>query len=259
MKVIVAISIMMIVLASAPGAIAGILADRVEQFPSWGTKLALSRARGDLSYPDWMEGNWQVTSTLIQQVAPLAPEIVTPGFEKNHRYLDQPVQFEVMFERKYSLPGIKSLVPSLLRDQLPVVANRAFNGLEIAKAYLGEDEELEVKVDPNNPNRQLTLLPGQEQLISTVTNRDTEKPQQNQFIATEITQQVFQGPSRIYLNEVETTSIYESIAPDRIDAQQITAIYLSPQDPEYFEAAGRPVALYRYKLELDKKDDLEQN
>jgi len=256
MKVIVAISILMIVLASAPGAIAGILADRIEQFPTWGNKPALSRARGDLYYPDWMEGNWQVTSTLIEQVAPLAPEIVTPGFESNHRYLDEPVQFEVMFEKKYSLPGIKSFIPSLLRDQLPVVANRAFNGLEIAKAYLSQDEELEVKVDPNNPNRQLTILPGQEQLISTVTSRGTEKPNQNKFIATEITQQLFQGTGKIYLNEVETTSVYESITPDRIDAQQITAIYLSPQDPEYFQAAGRPVALYRYKLELLKKPDL---
>ena len=38
----------------------------------------------------------------------------------------------------------------------------------------------------------------------------------------------------------------------KIEAEQITAIYLSPQDPDYFTAAGRPVALYRYELILDK-------
>ena len=31
-------------------------------------------------------------------------------------------------------------------------------------------------------------------------------------------------------------------------ADQITAIYLSPQDPDYFKAKGQPVALYRYQL-----------
>ncbi len=30
----------------------------------------------------------------------------------------------------------------------------------------------------------------------------------------------------------------------------MTAIYLSPQDPNYFKAAGNPVALYRYQLTL---------
>ena len=31
-------------------------------------------------------------------------------------------------------------------------------------------------------------------------------------------------------------------------ADQITAIYLSPQDPDYFKAKDKPVALYRYQL-----------
>ncbi|MEW5859950.1 MAG: DUF6816 family protein, partial [Cyanobacteriota bacterium] len=35
-----------------------------------------------------------------------------------------------------------------------------------------------------------------------------------------------------------------------IEADQVTAIYLSPQDPDYFKAIDRPVALYRYRLQL---------
>jgi hypothetical protein len=52
--------------------------------------------------------------------------------------------------------------------------------------------------------------------------------------------------------------------PDRpaIIAEQVTAIYLSPQDPNYFEAIDpeslfgqpRPVALYRYRLEFRKTE-----
>jgi hypothetical protein len=72
-----------------------------------------------------------------------------------------------------------------------------------------------------------------------------------EFIATEITQQIFNGESQIYLNEVETTTDYRLILPgEKIEADQITAVYLSPQDPDFFVAGGRPVSLYRYGLEL---------
>ena len=58
----------------------------------------------------------------------------------------------------------------------------------------------------------------------------------------------------IYLNEVETTTDYHHIIDEYqgeiIEANQITAIYLSPQDPNYFLVANHPVALYRYQLEL---------
>lgn len=133
--------------------------------------------------------------------------------------------------------------------KLAVVADRAFNGLEIARTYLG-DRVKSVKVAPDNPNRQVTFLEDNKQLISTITGRKSETPAPDKFVATEITQQVFQGKSQIYLNEVETTTAYQLIDPEKIEAEQVTAIYLSPQDPNYFKAANRPVALYRYRIEL---------
>ena len=47
-----------------------------------------------------MASTWQVTSTLIDLAAPLAPEIVTPGFEGNRRQLNQPVSFVVRFVKE---------------------------------------------------------------------------------------------------------------------------------------------------------------
>jgi hypothetical protein len=67
--------------------IAGNLSDRLTNYPRWMTKPVVSFASGDLAYPDWMVGNWTVTSTLIDLTAPLAPQIITPGFESNRRYL----------------------------------------------------------------------------------------------------------------------------------------------------------------------------
>ena len=241
---------MVLLLWSKP-LLAGTLTERLAQFPEWPSKPPVQVAKGDLVYPDWIAGTWDVTSTLVDMVAPLAPEIVTPGFEGNRRYLNQPIRFQVRFVKKLIPNRVRLPVPSIITGSLPVVSDRAFNGLKIAEAYLSKDGAiLSVKVDPNNPNRQITNLPGKRQLVSTVTGRSSETPTANDFVATEVTQQVFQGESQIYLNEVETTTAYQHLDKGKIEADQVTAIYLSPQDPDYFTAAGHPVALYRYQLQL---------
>ena len=81
-------------------------------------------------------------------------------------------------------------------------------------------------------------------------------PQLDRFTATELSQQVFRTSSTIYLNTVETTTSYQLSAnpTHSITATQISAIYLSPQDPDYFRTLGKlgthPVALYKYQLDL---------
>jgi hypothetical protein len=212
---------------------AGALSDRVSTFPDWHTKPPVDRASGDLIYPDWIAGTWRVKSTLIDLVAPLAPKIVTPGFESNRQYVNQPIEFDVRF-----MPNPEK-----------VIADRAFNGLNIARAYLGDRAILSVKVDPNSPNKQITVLRDDRTLTSTITGRAIETPDPEKFITSEVFQQVFRGTSQPYLNEVETTTAYQ-IANGKIAADQITAIYLSPQDPNYFSAGNTPVALYRYRLEF---------
>lgn len=228
------------------------IADRIQQFPQWNKKPTVKLAQGDLEYPDWMVGNWNVKSTLIEKLAPLAPEIISPGFETNDNYVDQEISFQVRFGTEYYSPP--SGLFSKFKPATPtVVADRAFNGKKIAEAYLGEDNVYQVKVDPADPNQQITFLRGERKLISKVTGRGIEKPQANEFITTEVTQQIFRSPERIYLNEVETTSDYHLSGSGKITAEQITAIYLSPQDPDYFIAGDRPVALYLYHLRMNKQ------
>jgi hypothetical protein len=212
---------------------------RLVSFPHWENKPPVRATDRDLEYPDWMAGTWVVTSTLIEQFAPLAPKVVTPGFEENKKYLDRAIEFKVRFD--------KSSDP---QSDLGIVADRAFNGLEIARSYLGDKYVLSVKTDPHNPNKQITSMVGDNKLISIVTGRAKEIPDNRQFIGTEVTQQIFNNPTRIYLNEVETTTEYKLIRPGQVSANQVTAIYLSPQDPDYFTALNSPVALYRYHLEL---------
>lgn len=237
---------------------AGELTNRVAQFPNWNGKPPVQAVKGteDLVYPDWMAGTWKVTSTMVDLVAPLAPNIVTPGFENNRRYLNQPITFLVRFvpiqQNKFALPifQVKSNIQNMKFGS--IVADRAFNSLNIAKETLGDRAVLSVKTDPNNPNRQITILPRDLQLVSIVTSRSSEMPNPDRFISTEITQQFFRDADRVYLNEVETTTDYHlhKTVNGSITADQITAIYLSPKDPNYFNAAGKPVTLYRYKLEF---------
>jgi hypothetical protein len=229
---------------------AGSLSDRIHAFPDWTDKPPTHSADGDLVYPDWMAGTWTMTSTLVEASAPLAPALQTPGFEGNKALLSEPVTCRVRFEPKMtSFTKSYLLQPRLAQET--VVADRAFNGRSLAEAYLGREAVKAVKVDPSNPNRQLTVLRGNRQLESTVIGRVTETPSETEYLTTELFQQVFRGTARPYLNQVETTTAYRLVEDDdSVKADQVTAIYLSPQDPDYFKALNKPVALYRYRLEL---------
>ena len=228
-------------------AFAAPLADRIANYPNWQGKPSVKPVgREDLTYPDWFDGDWQVVTTLVDLAAPLAPEMITPGFESNRQLLNQPIPFDVRF--------VEQAASKLVSD-------RAYNGVSLAKAYLGERTLLAVKLDPKNPNRQITLLKGDRQLVSTVTARATETPAPDQFITSEFFQQEFRGGPQLYFNEVENLTAYQrqpdaDSAQPAIIADQITAIYLSPQDADYFKtlsgslANSRPVALYRYRMEF---------
>ncbi len=256
------ICLVCIILLWCKEAQAGELAQRLANFPQWEKLTSVQPASGDLVYPDWIHGEWLVKSTLVDLAAPLAPDIVTPGFEGNRQSLDRPISFKVRFvPEKTSITGLK-LIPRTINKSSAIVADRAFNGLNLARAYLGDDVVLSVKVDANSPNRQITLLRGERQLVSIVTARDIETTPDNRYITTEVFQQLFKSSTNRsganpYFNNVESTTAYRNLSINSpantnpaIEADQVTAVYLSPQDPDYFKAGSHPVALYRYRLEF---------
>lgn len=245
------------------------LSERLMNFPDWHGRPLTQVTKDDLEYPEWFGGDWTVTTTLVDMAAPLAPELTTPGYEGNRQFLNQPVTFQVRFvETEPTL--IQSFLQPLFSDRPKlVVSDRAYNGMSLAKAYLGDRAVLAVKVDPTNPNRQITLFRDDRELVSTVTARAIESPNENLFVTSELFQQEFLGAPEIYFNEVENTTAYirQSVDLSNLDsteplitADQVTAVYLSPQDPDYFKAIDRnslfgdprPVALYRYKMEFRK-------
>jgi hypothetical protein len=268
-KVLVFICAISVCLLIAPNALAGKLSDRIDRFPNWHGAVQVTKHEGELTYPEWFRGQWLATSTLLEQIAPLAPDLVTPGFESNRKYINQPIKFTVQFVPNNPGKNAKSSPLNLpsLKSNLPapqIVADRAFNGLNIATAYLGAANVTSVKIDPQNSTKQITQLTQDRELEAFVTGFDSdsqrlgqrETTSPNQFIATELSQQIFRTSSTIYLNTVETTTSYQfSPTPTpSITATQISAIYLSPKDPDYFRSIdklqSRPVALYKYRLNL---------
>jgi hypothetical protein len=230
----------------APDAIATSLPQRIAAFPSWSLATNLIR-EGDLTYPEWFAGEWTATSILREQVAPLAPDVVTPGFERNRVNIDQPYSFQVRFGSATNTvaPGI-----TVAADKSTVItSDRTFNGEQIANAYLGANAVKSIQTINKPRVVQITQLQNGTELRSTVSGYLSESIGVDSFATTEIDQQVFQGKTT-YLNTVETTTNYHLVSQHHIAAEQVTAIYLSPQDPDYFKALQSPVALYRYTLEL---------
>lgn len=230
----IVILLLLILSLLAPPAWAGPIQDRIAQYPNWTTSPPVRPASGDLAYPAWFAGDWQATTMLVDLAAPQA-NVTSPGFESSRQTLNQPIDFAVRF---------------IANSQGDIVSDRAYNGLNIARAYLGDSSIIRVEVDPKNPNKQATILANDRQLISIVNGRAVESTSDT-FITTEVFQQIFRGTSQPYLNSVETTTSYHQNG-EQIQADQITAIYLSPKDVDYFKAIGKPVSLYRYALTLKR-------
>jgi hypothetical protein len=238
---------------------AGPLQTRLEQFPDWRSPPLLQPAKNDLYYPNWMSGDWQVTSTLVDLAAPLAPTIVTPGFEASQKLLQKPVTFAVRFGTAPAIAqpmpsstfSVGTISPSKTTPQ--IVADRTYNGMSLATALLGKDVVQAIKIDPRSPNRQLALFQNGQRLVTQISDRGIETPSLSEFISSELYQQFFSSEAQIYLNQVENTIAYHltSTDPPAIEADQVTAIYLSPQDPDYFKAKTQPVTLYRYRLQFE--------
>jgi hypothetical protein len=241
---------------NVPAVHAGPIADRIAAFPNWETKPPIAAATGDLLYPTWFAGTWTLTSTLMEQIAPLAPEITTPGFEDNRQFLSVPISAPVRFiadnalaRNRVALPFLSLPTRSLTSTR--IISDRAFNGLSLAKAYLG-DGVSRVWVDARDPNRQITKFRDNRKLFSSVLGRAVEQADSDHLTTTEVFDQFFQTADKPIKNQVEITTAYAHQPNGTITADQITAVYLKSPHPRAYLAGDRPVALYRYALILKK-------
>ena len=191
-----ALILLVLLSGSLPAVAASTLEQRLENWPQWSLPAPLQRpGRRDLIYPAWFEGDWSATS---RDLSGAEPEI----------------QYAVRFVKD---------------DTGRIVGDRAFNAGSVGRALLG-DQLQRVRNDPQNPNRQLADLSGDQSLESTVIGRRSEQQPQEQFLADELSLQVLHGPGDPRVSQVETLSRYARIDADRIEARQWQVSYGSPAD-----------------------------
>ena len=188
--------VLVLLSGSLPAVAASTLEQRLENWPQWSLPAPLPRpGRRDLIYPAWFEGDWSATS---RDLSGAEPEI----------------QYAVRFVKD---------------DAGRIVGDRAFNARSVGRALLG-DQLQRVRNDPQNPNRQLADLSGDQSLESTIIGRRSEQQPQEQFLADELSLQVLHGPGDPRVSQVETLSRYARIDADRIEARQWQVSYGSPAD-----------------------------
>ena len=210
---------------AAEQAQASLLEQRAMDWPEWSLPAPLPRprAREDLIYPIWFEGDWQVRSET------LAPDGSVLESEP-------PLVHRARFQRNR-------------RGQL--VGDRPFNASAIGKALLG-DRLLSVEQDPDRVNRQLARLSGDVLLETSVIGRRASVVSsvsgEEGFLSDELVLQIVHGPGAPRLSRIETLTHYDQCAAG-ICADQRQVSYGPPGLQTDQSLAGRSS---RFRLVLTR-------
>ena len=169
----------------------GVLAERAAHWPDWRLPAPLERPSARASHQDLTYPDWMAGRWQVRS---------------------DDLTYEVRFGPD---PGGA------------VVGDRAFNATAIGRALLGV-ALLQVRNDPANPNRQIALLAGDQQLESTVVGRRSESSNPTDFWADELALQVLHGPGDPRVSRVETLSHYSQNPDGTVTTEQWQASYPSP-------------------------------
>lgn len=224
--IIVALLLLCLALPVRAEGSATLLEQRLQAWPNWQLPAPLPRPdrRGDLVYPAWFAGEWQVTSR----------DLTAEGDT------GAPLRHQARF---------------LLDARQRVVADRAFNALAIGRAVLGS-ALLTVEQPADDHNRQLARLQNDQLLETSVIGRRQSDPQQEPFTTDELVLQIVHGPGAPRISRVETLSRYlpcpsRPAAVEQICAEQWQARFSGPE--QGLDAA--PLASAHYRLTLTRLPD----
>ena len=224
--IIVALLLLCLALPVRAEGSATLLEQRLQAWPDWQLPAPLPRPdrRGDLVYPAWFAGEWQVTSL----------DLTAEG------ETGEPLRHQARF---------------LIDAKQRVVADRAFNALAIGRAVLGS-ALLTVEQPADDHNRQLARLQNDQLLETSVIGRRQSDPQQEPFTTDELVLQIVHGPGAPRISRVETLSRYlpcpsRPAAVEQICAEQWQARFSGPE--QGLDAA--PLARAHYRLALTRLPD----
>jgi len=193
LRTILAATAMALGLLLCLGAGNGVLAERVEQWPHWELPAPLPRpGRGDLVYPAWFLGEWQVSCS--------------DGTSYPVRFLT--TAEGVVGDRGFNAAAVGQ---ALLGERLRGVATDPANpNRQIAHLRQGDGGRLELE--------------------STVVGRRREQPANGELLVDELALQVLHGPADPAVSRVETLSRFRRQPDGSISGDQWQASYGSPSE-----------------------------
>ena len=211
----------------------------------WG---AVTKTRGDISYPTGFEGCWDVQGRLESLETPLGLEVVPDAkqIERARREdLGQTLSYQQCFRSN---------------AEGAVVADRARNTLLLAEAMAGPIPGAELDWDIDRPNVLKVRLPGSTSYTVTVTKRfegDVDE-EARRLSTSEFFQQVADVPGRntpaVKASRLLTKWKWRDEAPEGqplIVATQVLQDFVVPAEGDealLLRSQGRPSAVWTYKL-----------
>jgi len=211
-------------------------------------------------FPQWLEGTWQARQVFAGFVFPLLPrervmrEVDVPGF-KTCSIIDiadvgkSPVEFDL---RWVSRQGI-------------VLEDVPFNLKESVRGHLDKGEVTRVDYEPEkDPNRLTLAIRGSrnaERVELFVNSRDSEAPKDNPdlFFTSEYRRQVTFS-SRVvqgYSGNYQHFRTFRRSGTDSVRVNVLTACYVDPLNPLYFEAIDKPVVVFSHQMNLTRRSPAE--
>lgn len=70
------------------------------------------------------------------------------------------------------------------------------------------------------------------------------------FYTSELLRQVTMAVGDVSVNDYEVLTQYELQGPGHVTATQLSAVYLDPRQPRYFQAANKAVAVYTFQWDM---------
>eukprot|EP00283_Hemiselmis_rufescens_P007043 CAMPEP_0173426564 /NCGR_PEP_ID=MMETSP1357-20121228/6000_1 /TAXON_ID=77926 /ORGANISM="Hemiselmis rufescens, Strain PCC563" /LENGTH=289 /DNA_ID=CAMNT_0014390261 /DNA_START=257 /DNA_END=1127 /DNA_ORIENTATION=+ len=214
-----------------------------------------------VSYPEWLEGTWVAESRFAGYELPvkklsketLMKDTAIAGFQK----LSVLTVPDMAASMRYPLRFVKN-------DNGKVVEDVAFNVASVVDNSLGYRAVQGVEYNPSKDAARVsvTFLPGKTrnaERIELFVNLAESQGSGGAFVTSQYFRQVTYslskefGVARQEVGEYSHFWTYEQgDSPDQVRANLLTAAYLQPQDPLFFESPQMPVVVYSNEFRFKK-------
>ena len=160
------------------------LIQRKNHWPNWNKPLLSNKSnlKHDLVYPYWFKGLWEVSS------------------------------IDLNTSEKLIIKHLARFVPD---EKNRIVADRAFNSRSLGMAVM-KDELFDVKDDPLNPNRQLSILNQGRLLETRIISREQEGDENTFFLSDELFLQILHSKNVPIIAKVEILSDYHKCSSEEL-------------------------------------------